>query len=60
LIETRLQDLDIEINKSIINSLDVSKTPMLVTKSHFPGRLVVPFPIPIGSSASWFKNMYKE
>ncbi len=60
LIESKLPESEIEINESVLKTINVSNIQMLVTKSHFPGRLVVPFPIPIRASESWFKNLVKE
>jgi len=59
LIENNISKTDIEINKEVLNSIDVSNMQMLVTKSHLPGRLVVPYPMPVGSSENWYKELTK-
>ncbi len=57
LIEKNIPDSKITINKTVLEAIEISNMNMLVTKSHFPGRLVVPFPIPIRASESWFKTL---
>ncbi len=60
IIENNISKTDIKINEEVLNSIDVSNMQMLVTKSHFPGRLVVPYPMPVGSSENWFKKLIKK
>lgn len=60
LIEARIPDAAISIRQAALNKIAVPDGQLLVTKSHFPGRLVVPYTLPFHAGETWFRRIVKE
>ena len=60
IIEARIPGAAISIRQAALDKIAVSDGQLLVTKSHFPGRLVVPFTLPFHAGETWFQGIVKR